>query len=598
MANSYKDDETLKDVSKIKTVLRLLSALLKYKWQIAVVLVLVAIGTVLSLVNPLFMRIAIDKYIAARDMKGFIKLLIIAVACNAVLILAIKGRMSIMAKLTNKVIADIRDRLFVHLQKMDLSWFDERPSGKILSRITGDVNALKDVIENSVTSLVPNFVTVIAVVVIMFAINPVLALFSLTGLPVLTGGLVFVTAKAHRYWQLKSKKNSNLNAFVNEGLSGIKVIQGFSAEKETKDTMDDLVNQDRSAFIKAVRWADANFAIIDLSWGICIFFMYFGAIKVMGVDNISVGELVAFSSYIAMFWQPIMNLSQFYNQLITSVSKAERIFEVIDTNPRITDKNDACEMETIKGSVEFKNVTFAYEGINPVTGEILRAEKNVLENASFKVEPGETIALVGPTGAGKSTIVNLISRFYDIQEGQILVDGHDVRDVTLQSLRGQMGIMTQDNYIFSGTIRENILYGKPDATQEDVIKAAKAVCAHDFISKLPDGYETKLTSRGTELSNGQRQLIAFARTMISEPKILILDEATSSIDTKTEMLVQKGIEQILKDRTAFVIAHRLSTIQNASRIFYVDKGGIQESGTARQLMAKKGLYYRLIKASK
>lgn len=597
MVNSYKDDENLKEVSKIRTVLRLLSYLLKYKGKILIVFLLIAVGTFVSLVNPLFMERGIDRYIAVKDLPGFLRLMGFGAALNVLMVLAIKLRMLIMAKLTNRVIEEIRDELYVHIQKLDLSFFDSRPSGKILARITGDVNALKDVLENAITNLIPNFVTVIAVAVIMVSKNARLAAASLFGLPVLIIGVTLVSRKAHKYWQLNSKKNSNLSAFINEDLSGIKVVQGFTAENETKQTFVELVNECRNAFLMAVRWADSNFAIIDFSWGLCTFALYCIGIKILGVENVSVGTFIAFGTYIGMFWQPINALSQFYNQLITSIAKAERIFEILDTPPKIVDSPDAKDLGTIKGDVEFENVTFGYEGVNPVTGAVIKTAKNVLQNTSFTVKAGETIALVGPTGAGKSTIVNLISRFYDIQGGSILVDGQNIKDVTIESLRRQMGIMTQDNYIFSGTIRDNILYGKLDATEEEVLQASKAVHAHDFIKNLKDGYDTVLTSRGGELSNGQRQLLAFARTMISMPKILILDEATSSIDTQTEKMVQQGIGELLKGRTSFVIAHRLSTIQNADRIFVVDKGGILESGTPAELLAKKGEYYNLIQAS-
>ncbi len=597
MVNSYKDDENLKEVSKIRTVLRLLSYLLKYKGKILIVFLLIAVGTFVSLINPLFMERGIDRYIAVKDLPGFLRLMGFGAALNVLMVLAIKLRMLIMAKLTNRVIEEIRDELYVHIQKLDLSFFDSRPSGKILARITGDVNALKDVLENAITNLIPNFVTVIAVAVIMVSKNARLAAASLFGLPVLIIGVTLVSRKAHKYWQLNSKKNSNLSAFINEDLSGIKVVQGFTAENETKQTFVELVNECRNAFLMAVRWADSNFAIIDFSWGLCTFALYCIGIKILGVENVSVGTFIAFGTYIGMFWQPINALSQFYNQLITSIAKAERIFEILDTPPKIVDSPDAKDLGTIKGDVEFENVTFGYEGVNPVTGAVVKTAKNVLQNTSFTVKAGETIALVGPTGAGKSTIVNLISRFYDIQGGSILVDGQNIKDVTIESLRRQMGIMTQDNYIFSGTIRDNILYGKLDATEEEVLQASKAVHAHDFIKNLKDGYDTVLTSRGGELSNGQRQLLAFARTMISMPKILILDEATSSIDTQTEKMVQQGIGELLKGRTSFVIAHRLSTIQNADRIFVVDKGGILESGTPAELLAKKGEYYNLIQAS-
>ncbi|MCF0242849.1 MAG: ABC transporter ATP-binding protein [Treponema sp.] len=602
--NAYNQDEQLKETSKIKTITRLLSSLLKYKGKIVIVFLLMAVGTTVTLVNPLFMERAIDVYLENQDIPGFIKLIIIAVVVNLLMIGAIKLRMLIMSKLTNNVIAEIRQKLYEHIQTLDLAFFDSRPSGKILARITGDVNSLKDVLENSITSLIPNLITVIAVAAIMVIKNPRLACASLFGLPVLIVGVLVISRKSHKYWQLNSKKGSNLSAFISEDLSGIKVIQSFNAEKETDETFQNLVKEDRDSFMKAVKWADGNFAIIDFSWGLCTFAMYWIGIKVLGVQNVTVGTFVAFGTYIGMFWQPIQALSQFYNQLVTSLSKAERIFEIMDTPPSIIDSECAEDIDSISGDVKFQNVTFCYGGSgnpndsNNITQLDNSNKVNVLENVSFHVNPGESIALVGPTGAGKSTIVNLISRFYDIQSGAILVDDKDIRNIKLLSLRRQMGIMTQDNFIFSGTIRSNIQYGKLEATEEEIIKAAKIVHADEFITKLPEGYDTKLTARGGELSNGQRQLIAFARTMIADPKILILDEATSSIDTKTEKLVQAGITELLKGRTSFVIAHRLSTIANADRIFVVNKKGIVESGTPKELLEKKGEYYKLVEAAR
>lgn len=604
MANSYKEDEQISDVPKIKTITRLLAYLLKYKWKILIVFCLMAAGTFVSLVNPLFVETAIDEYISVGNMKGFFKIMGIALALNLIMVGAIKLRMLIMAKLTNRVIQGIRQELYEHIQKLDLAFFDSRPSGKILARIVGNVNSLKDVLENTITSLIPNFITIIAVAAIMFSKNARLACAALVGVPLMIVGVAIISRKSHKYWKINSKKCSNMCAFISEDFSGIKVVQSFAAEEETDRVFRQLADEDRDSFVNACRWADGNFAIIDFAWGLCTFAMYWIGIKVMGIESVSIGTFLAFSTYIGMFWQPIQALSQFYNQVVTCISKAERIFEILDTKATITDRKNAVSVDTIQGEVEFRNVTFSYDTAgnpnnpNNVT-ELDNANiVNILEDVSFHINPGETIALVGPTGAGKSTIVNLISRFYDIQGGSILIDGTDIRDMKLADLRRQMGIMTQDNYIFSGTVRDNIRYGKLDASEEDIIEAAKSVHADDFIKTLKDGYDTELTARGGELSNGQRQLLAFARTMISKPKILILDEATSSIDTKTELLVQKGITALLEGRTSFVIAHRLSTIANADRIFVVDRKGIIESGTPSELLAKKGEYWKLLEAAR
>ena len=330
--------------------------------------------------------------------------------------------------------------------------------------------------------------------------------------------------------------------------------------------------------------SDSFGSVIDFSWGLGCISLYFVGIVILKAEHISVGTFIAFGTYINMFWQPINNLSNFYNQIVTNIAGAERIFEVLDTEPEIADEEGAGELPEIQGRVTFDNVTFAYD------------KEKVLDDVSFNINPGETIALVGPTGAGKSTIVNLISRFYDANEGEVLLDGYNVKDVTVESLRQQMGIMTQENFIFSGTVKDNIRYGKLDATDEEIIEAAKSVNAHNFIMKMKNGYDTRLSERGGGLSIGQKQLIALARTMVSKPKILILDEATSCIDTKTELLVQKGIEEILKGRTSFVIAHRLSTIKKADRIFVVDDGKIVEEGNHKQLLDKKGIYYNLYMA--
>ena len=583
--NSFKQDEQLVKKSNFETMPRLFKYLLNYKGKIAGVFACMAVGTTVDLINPLLCERAIDRYIMKAQIPGLVRIIILSAVINILAVLAMKIRMILMAKTSNKVIQNLRQELYNHIQSLDLAFFDSRPSGKILARIIGDTNSLKDIIENAVTTLIPNMVTVVAVMVIMFVKNWRLTLASLCTLPLLIGGVILISSMAEKHWKAKRQKSSNMNAFINEDLSGIKVIQSFRAEDETDKTFQQLVWADRSEFIKAVRWCDAFGSWIDICWGVGTLMMYYVGVKMLGIENVSIGTYIAFGTYIGMFWQPIMNLSNFYNQFVNAASGAERIFEIIDTKAAVKSAVDAPKMPMIKGNVQFKNVTFGYE-----------ENVKVLKNVDFDVKAGETIALVGPTGAGKSTVVNLVSRFYDVDDGCILIDGTDIRSVQLDSLRTQMGIMTQDNYIFSGTIRENIMYGKLDASEEEMIAASKAVHADDFIRNLKDGYDTKLTARGGELSNGQRQLVAFARTMLSNPKILILDEATSSIDTKTEILVQAGIASMLKGRTSFVIAHRLSTIQNADRIFVIDKGGILESGTPAELMEKKGAYYNLRQA--
>ena len=490
-----------------------------------------------------------------------------------------------MAKVSNDVLVKIRKELYEHIQTLGFQFFDSRPTGKILARLMGDVNSLKDVLANSVTTFIPDAVTLIAVVIIMIAKNGKLGLASMSAMPLMAIGVWYVQSKSHKRWQIFRKKNSNLNAFLHEDVAGIRVIQSFHAEEETEDTFDDLLKQHYDSFDMAVRYADAFGPVVDICWGIAGMMMYWVGVTLIGKGEVQVGALISFGSYIAMFWQPLMNLSNFYNQLITNITGAERIFEILDTEAEITDAEDATELPKIRGEVTFSHVSFHYDD-----------DPDVLSDVSFTVKPGETIALVGPTGAGKSTIVNLLSRFYDVQKGEIRIDGYDIKKVSVASLREQMGVMTQDNFLFSGTVRDNIRYGKLDATDEEIEAAAKAVNAHDFIMKMENGYDTKIKERGAGLSIGQRQLLAFARTMVSAPRILILDEATSSIDTHTELLVQQGIETLLAGRTSFVVAHRLSTIQKADRIFVVDKGGILESGSPAELMAKKGEYYKLYMA--
>ncbi|MCI8847042.1 MAG: ABC transporter ATP-binding protein [Lachnospiraceae bacterium] len=583
--NSYKVDEQSSETGKLKTLFRLLSYLAVYKKEIISVLLIMAFCVAVSLLNPLIMEEAIDHFISAGNQDGLWKLIGFALSLNILMVIAIKIRMYVMARVCNNILVTIRQELYTHIQTLDFHFFDSRPTGKILARIIGDINSLKDVLSNCVTTLIPDFITICAVAVIMFVKNPILAAASLISTPVMAVCLWLIQVYSHKRWQIHRKKASNLNAFVHEDFSGMRIIQSFHAEDETRQTFHELVKEHHDSFISAVRLNDAFGSVIDFCWGIGTVMLYFTGIIILGTDKVSIGTFIAFGTYISMFWHPIMNLSNFYTQLITNISGAERVFEIMDTPAGIKDMPDVTEIPPITGEVRFDHVTFSYDG-----------SVNVLDDVSFRIAPGETIALVGPTGAGKTTIVNLISRFYDVQKGNVSVDGFDVKKVSIESLRAQMGIMTQDNFLFSGTIGDNIRYGKLDASEDEIIRAAKAVNAHDFIMKLEKGYDTELSERGGGLSAGQKQLLAFARTMVSDPKILILDEATSSIDTKTELLVQSGIENLLKGRTSFVVAHRLSTIQKADRIFYIDNGKILEQGSPAELMNQKGYYYRLYMA--
>lgn len=587
--NSFREDEQMDASDTGKVVLRLFGYLRDYKKDVVIVLIAMAVTVGISLLNPLLIEEAIDHYVVDKDMNGLLKLVAFAVTVNLVYVVMVKVRIYVMSLISNNIILKVRNEVYEHIQTLSFSFFDSRPNGKILARIMGDVNSLKDVLAKAVTNIIPNTITIIGVIVIMLMKDWRLALAAMCTLPFMAIAIYLVEKSNHIRWQVVRKKGSNVNAYVHESIAGMRVVQSLNAQDETRAQFEELTDEHRDSFIYACRVADLFFPVIDMSWGIGMMVLYLVGVKIIGAPEVSLGLLVAFGTYTGMFWEPIMNLSTFFNQLITNLSAAERVFDIMDTESDLTDEPDAFELPDIKGEVAFNNVSFTYD-------EGTESETKVLDNVSFTAKPGETIALVGPTGAGKTTIVNLISRFYDIQKGSITIDGYDLKKVTMNSLRKQMGVMTQDNFIFHGTVRENIAYGKLNATDEEIIRAAKAVDAHDFIMKMEKGYDTELKEQGAGLSIGQRQLIAFARTMISEPKILILDEATSSIDTHTELMVQKGIEALLKGRTSFVIAHRLSTIQNADRIFVIDQGGIREQGSPAELLEKKGAYYKLYMA--
>ncbi|TCL58322.1 ATP-binding cassette subfamily B protein [Hydrogenispora ethanolica] len=583
--NHLQEDETIKESLNLAIIKRLAGYLRPYRPQVALTLLLMGLVIGAELLNPYFLKLAIDQYIVKQDLAGLMLLASGMIGIKLAAVYCSRQRIRIMAGVTNRILLTIRQQLYAHIQKLPFSFFDNRPVGKILARIIGDVNSLSDLFSNSVTNLIPDLVTLAAVTLIMFAMNFRLALASLACLPLLFLFMCSIEVISHQRWRIHRKKVSTCNAFTHENFSGIRVVQSFTAEPETSRTYNRLIHENRRAFVRAVRLNDCFWPSVELSWGVGTMAVAWYGVHLLNTGTITVGLLVAFVGYISMFWQPVMNISNFYNTLVSNISGAERIFDILDIDPAIKDRPDARTLPPVRGEVVFEQVDFVYE-----------ADQNVLTQVNLRVQPGETIALVGPTGAGKTSIVNLICRFYEARNGRVLIDGRDVKQLTLESLRGQIGMVLQDTFLFSGSVKENIRYGRLDASDEEVIAAARAVHAHEFISQLEHGYDTDVNERGSRLSFGQRQQIAFARALLADPRILILDEATAGIDTHTERLVQQGIAKLLKGRTSFVIAHRLSTIQNADRILVIDRGRIVESGTHAELLQERGLYYQLFMA--
>ena len=579
--NKYDVDEELQEGFNISHLKRLIRYMKPYKNKVILSVTLMIISSFVSLLGPYLIKIALDDIIPSGNLANLVILSLIY-AISLILVSAfMKQRIITMGKVGQDILVDMRKDLFVNLQTLPFSYYDSRPHGKILVRVVNYINSLSDLLSNGFVNLIADTVTLIITVIFMFVLDYRLALVSLLGLPLLMTVIMSIKKAQRRAHQKLSSKQSNMNAYVHESINGIKVTQSFSREEENMRIYKDVCKQYSDAWMDSVKLNFLVWPSIDIISVASVALIYLFGILVFD-SSIKVGVLVAFIGYVWRFWAPITNIGNFYNTIINAMAYLERIFETMDEKPLIHDKVGATILPPIEGHVEFKDVTFMYEEDNPI-----------LKNININIQSGESIALVGPTGAGKSTIVSLISRFYDINEGQILIDGIDIRDVTLKSLREQMGIMLQDSFIFSGTIMDNIRYGNLEATDEEVIAAAKVVRAHDFIMEFENGYYTEVNERGSRLSVGQRQLISFARALLADPKILILDEATSSIDTQTELLLQKGLDELLKGRTSFIIAHRLSTIKNSSRIMYIDNGSIVECGTHDELMSLKGHYYNL-----
>ncbi|WP_053365930.1 ABC transporter ATP-binding protein [Bacillus sp. FJAT-27245] len=579
--NKFDVDEELESPFRLVHFQRLLVYIKPYKKKIMITVMMMLLASCANLIGPYLVKQAIDKEIPAKDISGLFLLAGIYILALITTGICMKFRIRMMSQTGQSIIRDIRKDLFIHLQKLSFSFYDSRPHGKILVRVVNYVNSLSDLLSNGIINVITDLFSLLVIVGFMLSIDPKLTLYAMAGFPVLAGVILLLKNAQRKAWQILSNKQSNMNAYIHESISGIKVTQAFSREEENARIFGEVSGSYRTSWMRAIKihfllWpAIENISVLTVS------FIYIIGVSMIG-DGVTVGSLVAFVGYIWMFWTPLANIGNFYNAIINAMAYLERIFETMDEKPAVTDAPNAKKLAPIQGQVEFKNVVFGYE-----------AADRILDDVSFKVEPGDTIALVGATGSGKTTIVSLISRFYDITGGKIEIDGTDINTVTIPSLRGQMGVMLQDPFIFSGTILDNIRYGRLDATDEEVIEAAKAVQAHQFISQLKDGYQTEVNERGTRLSTGQRQLISFARALLADPRILILDEATSSIDTETELALQKGLETLLKGRTSFIIAHRLSTIQNATRILFIESGRIVEEGSHQELLRRKGHYWKL-----
>ena len=583
--NRYDVDEVLETPFDFAHLKRSFVYIKKYKGKMITALMLSVFAAISGLLGPLITQYALDNTIPQKNMGQLVLLTLAFIGTIAVSITFSTIRSRIMTVVGQDIIFDIRTDLFKHLQELPFEYYDNRPHGKILIRVVNYVNSVSDMLSNGIINVILECLNMLFIMIFMFFVNVKLSLVVLSGLPIFAVIMMMIKKRQRKAWQDVSNKSSNLNAYLQENITGARVTQIFTREEENAQIFDRLSEKYRKSWINAVKYSNLVWPATDNVSTLVRAGIFVVGLLVLTPAAVSLGTIVAMTSYASSFWQPIMNLSNIFNNFINNIAYLERIFETLDEPATIADKPNAQDIGDITGEVKFDDVTFSYE-----------QGKTVLEHISFDVKPGESVALVGPTGAGKSTVVSLLSRFYDLDSGKITIDGKDISQATLHSLRSQMGIMLQDSFIFSGTIYDNIRYGRLDATEEEIREAAKIVCADEFISEMKDGYMTEVNERGSKLSGGQKQLISFARTLLSDPKILVLDEATSSIDARTEKLLQQGLQRLLVGRTSFIIAHRLSTIKNCDKIMYIDNKGIAECGTHDQLIAKKGEYYKLYTA--